>query len=216
MHSYAVHTDSVWALASNPSFSHVYSGGRDLSVSPVLLPTTSIRPLVCGVWTPLSCWSFDALFCLYSQLYLTDLATRESILLCTKEHPILRLASHDDGIWVATTDSSVHKWPVEGHNPQKVFQRGGSFVAGNLSFTRARASLEGSTPVSWCLFLSVLSFYFHFYTLFFWIGHFCTLISLVENIPWQQKLIRVTTPVELEICLRIAWCMESYQVFLGS
>lgn len=129
VHSYAVHTDSVWALASNPSFSHVYSGGRDLSVSPVLLPTTSIRPLVCGVWTPLSCWSFDALFCLYSQLYLTDLATRESILLCTKEHPILRLASHDDGIWVATTDSSVHKWPVEGHNPQKVFQRGGSFVS---------------------------------------------------------------------------------------
>lgn len=35
MHSYAVHTDSVWALASTPSFSHVYSGGRDLSVSTI-------------------------------------------------------------------------------------------------------------------------------------------------------------------------------------
>ncbi|GFY90632.1 transducin/WD40 repeat-like superfamily protein [Actinidia rufa] len=80
-------------------------------------------------------------------LYLTDLATRESILLCTKENPILQLALHDDGIWVATTDSAVHKWPVEGHNPQKVFQRGGSFLAGNLSFSRARASLEGSTLV---------------------------------------------------------------------
>ena len=34
VHSYAVHTDSVWALASTPTFSHVYSGGRDLSVSP--------------------------------------------------------------------------------------------------------------------------------------------------------------------------------------
>lgn len=33
IHSYAVHTDSVWALAATPSFSHVYSGGRDLSVS---------------------------------------------------------------------------------------------------------------------------------------------------------------------------------------
>lgn len=32
IHSYAVHTDSVWALASTPSFSHVYSGGRDFSV----------------------------------------------------------------------------------------------------------------------------------------------------------------------------------------
>nr|XP_043633416.1 WD repeat-containing protein 48 [Erigeron canadensis] len=80
-------------------------------------------------------------------LYLTDLATRESILLCTKEHPIQQLAMHDDGIWVATTDSSVHRWPAEGQNPQKVFQRGGSFLAGNLSFSRARASLEGSTPV---------------------------------------------------------------------
>ncbi|KAK9293069.1 hypothetical protein L1049_021053 [Liquidambar formosana] len=80
-------------------------------------------------------------------LYLTDLATRESILLCTKEHPILQLALHDDSIWVASTDSSVDRWPAEGHSPQKVFQRGGSFLAGNLSFSRARASLEGSTPV---------------------------------------------------------------------
>ncbi|PPD98546.1 hypothetical protein GOBAR_DD04455 [Gossypium barbadense] len=110
VHSYAVHTDSVWALASTPTFSHVYSGGRDLS------------------------------------LYLTDLTTRESLLLCTKEHPILQLALHGDSIWVATTDSSVHRWPAEGKNPQKVFQRGGSFLAGNLSFSRARVSLEGSTP----------------------------------------------------------------------
>ncbi|KAI3745774.1 hypothetical protein L6452_08181 [Arctium lappa] len=80
-------------------------------------------------------------------LYLTDLSTRESVLLCTKEHPIQQLALHDDGIWVATTDSSVHRWPSEGLNPDKVFQRGGSFLAGNLSFSRARASLEGSTPV---------------------------------------------------------------------
>ncbi|MBA0710068.1 hypothetical protein Golax_025067, partial [Gossypium laxum] len=85
VHSYAVHTDSVWALASTPTFGHVYSGGRDLS-----------------------------------------------------------LALDDDSIWVATTDSSVHRWPAEGQNPQKVFQRGGSFLAGNLSFSRARVSLEGT------------------------------------------------------------------------
>lgn len=80
-------------------------------------------------------------------LYLTDLATRESILLCTKEHPILQLALDDDSVWVASTDSSIDRWPAEGCNPQKVFQKGGSFLAGNLSFSRARASLEGSTPV---------------------------------------------------------------------
>ncbi|CAA6670540.1 unnamed protein product [Spirodela intermedia] len=79
-------------------------------------------------------------------LYLTDLATRESLLLCMEEHPILQLALQDDSIWVATTDSSVHRWPAEGLNPQKVFERGNSFLAGNLSFTRARACMEGSTP----------------------------------------------------------------------
>ncbi|KAF8401536.1 hypothetical protein HHK36_012478 [Tetracentron sinense] len=80
-------------------------------------------------------------------LYLTDLATRETVLLFTKEHPILQLVLHDDSIWVATTDSSVHRWSAEGRNPQEVFQRGGSFFAGNLSFSRARACLEGSNPV---------------------------------------------------------------------
>lgn len=95
-----------------------------------------------------------AKFNLHLQLYLTDLATRESVLLCTKEHPISQLALHDDGIWVATTDSSVHMWPAEVRNPQKVFQRGGSFLAGNLSFSRARVSLEGSTPVSFNPFIS--------------------------------------------------------------
>lgn len=79
-------------------------------------------------------------------LYLTDLSTRESILLSTNEQPILKLALQDDGIWVATTDSSVHRWPAEGCHPHKVFQRGVSFLAGNLSFSRARAVLEGSTP----------------------------------------------------------------------
>ncbi|KAI5398432.1 hypothetical protein KIW84_063993 [Lathyrus oleraceus] len=56
------------------------------------------------------------------------------------------MALHDDSIWVASTDSSVHRWPAEVCNPQKIFQRGNSFLAGNLSFSRARVSLEGSTP----------------------------------------------------------------------
>uniref|UniRef100_A0A0D6R292 Uncharacterized protein n=1 Tax=Araucaria cunninghamii TaxID=56994 RepID=A0A0D6R292_ARACU len=79
-------------------------------------------------------------------LYLTDLTTRESLLLCMEKHPLLRLMLQDEWIWVATTDSTIHKWPAEGRNPQKMFQRGGSFLAGNLSFTRARACLEGSAP----------------------------------------------------------------------
>lgn len=80
-------------------------------------------------------------------LYLTDLTTRESLLLCMEKHPLLRLTLQDDSIWVATTDSSLHRWPAEGKNPPKMFQKGGSFLAGNLSFTRARACLEGSALV---------------------------------------------------------------------
>jgi len=49
---------------------------------------------------------------------------------------------------VAITDSSIYGWPDEGCIPQKVFQKGGSFLAGNLPFSRARASLEGSAPLS--------------------------------------------------------------------
>jgi WD repeat-containing protein 48 len=82
------------------------------------------------------------------QLYLTDLTTRESLLLCMEKHPLLRLTLQDDSIWVATTDSSLHRWPAEGQNPPKMFQKGVSFLAGNLSFTRARACLEGSALVS--------------------------------------------------------------------
>lgn len=89
----------------------------------------------------------------FVQLYLTDLHTRESVLLHTGEQPILQLALHDDSIWVASTDSSVHRWPAEVCNPQKIFQKGNSFIAGNLSYSRARVSLEGSTPV--CLYLYV-------------------------------------------------------------
>ena len=29
LHTLALHTDSVWTLASDPSFSHLLSGGRD-------------------------------------------------------------------------------------------------------------------------------------------------------------------------------------------
>jgi hypothetical protein len=41
--------------------------------------------------------------------YLADLQTRASSSLCTGEHPILQLALLNDSIWVASTDSSVHR-----------------------------------------------------------------------------------------------------------
>ncbi|KAG6519057.1 hypothetical protein ZIOFF_022546 [Zingiber officinale] len=112
VHSYVVHKDSVFALASTPEFTHVYSGGRDQS------------------------------------LYLTDLSTRESILLYKKEDPILRMALCDDSIWVATTDSSVDRLPAEGNNLQRMLKNGASFIARSLSFTRkAKNSTDTSGSV---------------------------------------------------------------------
>ncbi|XP_076935189.1 uncharacterized protein LOC143601760 [Bidens hawaiensis] len=147
------HTDNIRALLIDSSGRYCLSGSSDSMIRLWDLGQQrcvhSYAVHTDSVWALASTPTFSHV---YSggrdlSLYLTDLATRESILLWTKEHPIQQLAIHDDGIWVATTDSSVHRWPAEGRDPQKVFQRGGFFLAGYLSFSRARASMEGSTPV---------------------------------------------------------------------
>ncbi|KAG4396659.1 hypothetical protein GLYMA_19G241800v4 [Glycine max] len=147
------HTDNIRALLLDSSGRYCLSGSSDS-----MIRLWDIGQQRCvhsyavhtdSVWALASTPTFSHV---YSggrdfSLYLTDLQTRESSLLCTGEHPILQLALHDDSIWVASTDSSVHRWPAEGCDPQKIFQRGNSFLAGNLSFSRARVSPEGSTPV---------------------------------------------------------------------
>ncbi|XP_042014970.1 WD repeat-containing protein 48-like isoform X2 [Salvia splendens] len=147
------HTDNIRALLLDSTGRYCLSGSSDSMIRLWDLAQQrcihSYAVHTDSVWALAATPSFSHV---YSggrdlSLYLTDLATRESILLCSKEHPILKLELHGDGIWVSTTDSSVHRWPAEAHNPLKVFQRGGSFLAGNLSFSRARVSLEGSTPV---------------------------------------------------------------------
>ncbi|XP_057806683.1 uncharacterized protein LOC131021493 isoform X2 [Salvia miltiorrhiza] len=147
------HTDNIRALLLDSTGRYCLSGSSDSMIRLWDLAQQrcihSYAVHTDSVWALAATPSFSHV---YSggrdlSLYLTDLATRESVLLCSKEHPILQLELHGDGIWVSTTDSSVHRWPAEAHNPLKVFQRGGSFLAGNLSFSRARVSLEGSTPV---------------------------------------------------------------------
>uniref|UniRef100_A0A7C9DCE0 [Myosin heavy-chain] kinase n=2 Tax=Opuntia streptacantha TaxID=393608 RepID=A0A7C9DCE0_OPUST len=147
------HTDNVRALLLDSTGRYCLSGSSDSMIRLWDLGQQrcvhSYAVHTDSVWALASTSTFSHVYSggRDQSLYLTDLSTRESILLCTEEYPILQLALHDDSIWVATTDSSVHRWPAEGHSPQKVFQKGGSFLAGNLSFSRARASLEGSTPV---------------------------------------------------------------------
>ncbi|PQQ11438.1 WD repeat-containing protein 48 [Prunus yedoensis var. nudiflora] len=147
------HTDNIRALLLDSTGRYCLSGSSDSMIRLWDLGQQrcvhSYAVHTDSVWALASTPTFSHV---YSggrdlSLYLTDLATRESLLLCTGEHPILQLALHDDSNWAATTDSSVHRWPAEGRNPQKIIQRGGAFLAGNLSFSRARVSLEGSTLV---------------------------------------------------------------------
>jgi len=147
------HTDNIRALLVDSTGRYCLSGSSDSMIRLWDLGQQrcvhSYAVHTDSVWALASTPAFGHVYSggRDQSVYLTDLSTRESLLLCTNDYPVLQLSMQDDTIWVATTDSSVYGWPAEGRTPQKVFEKGASFLAGNLSFSRARASLEGSAPV---------------------------------------------------------------------
>ncbi|MED6222092.1 hypothetical protein PIB30_061121 [Stylosanthes scabra] len=141
------HKESVYALAMNEGGTLLVSGGTEKVVRVWDSRSGSKALKLKGHTDNIRALLLDSSgrYCLSgssdSMIRLWDIGQQRW------EHPILQVALHDNNIWIASTDSSVHRWPAEGRNPQNILQRGNSFLAGNLSFSRARVSLEGSTPV---------------------------------------------------------------------
>eukprot|EP00898_Chlorokybus_atmophyticus_P001692 jgi/Chlat1/2523/Chrsp175S02431 len=89
-------------------------------------------------------------------VYCTNLATRESMLLFAESAPVLRVAPDThNGLWVSSTDSSLRKWFAvpktdEGDHPRMRLPSrtaATAFVAGSSPFARVRASKEEPTPM---------------------------------------------------------------------
>eukprot|EP00897_Mesotaenium_endlicherianum_P003029 jgi/Mesen1/2754/ME000017S02121 len=81
-------------------------------------------------------------------VYMTDLHTRDSVLLVAERSPVTRLAlamqqqQQQPSLWVATTASKVRRWPATTAECPRQLVRGSSLVAGALGLQRARASLS--------------------------------------------------------------------------
>ncbi|KAK9814325.1 hypothetical protein WJX72_004061 [[Myrmecia] bisecta] len=115
------HTDNVRALLVNAEGTLCLSGSSDHTIKlwdlgqQRCLQTFAVH--TDSVWTMLASPDFGVVYsggrdrCVYR----TQLANRTSELICCESGPVLDMAMADveAGMWVATTSSTVRRWPVE-------------------------------------------------------------------------------------------------------
>ena len=95
--TYSCHSEGVWALQTNDSFTQVVLNVKQGLNSDSILPPKVVSS------------GRDA------AVYLTDLrATDKHTLVCRETSPVLRMVMTPDqaGLWVATSESSIKHWPL--------------------------------------------------------------------------------------------------------
>ncbi|KAK2705712.1 WD repeat-containing protein 48-like [Artemia franciscana] len=114
------HTDNVRCLLVNKEGTHCLSGSSDGTVRLWSIGQqryiTTLRPHDEGVWTIQANDSFNLVFSAGRDkaVWLSDLNAETSALLCVEQNPVLKLCYlQDDGqLWISTSNSEIHRWPV--------------------------------------------------------------------------------------------------------
>ncbi|XP_073993601.1 WD repeat-containing protein 48 [Rhodnius prolixus] len=114
------HSDNVKALVVNRDGTQCLSGSSDGTIKMWSLGQQqciqTIRIHNEGVWALIASDNFTQVISggRDKKVYLTDLCTKRSVLLCEEVAPVLKMATTPDftGLWVATSNSSINYWTI--------------------------------------------------------------------------------------------------------
>uniref|UniRef100_A0A224XL35 WD repeat-containing protein 48 homolog n=1 Tax=Panstrongylus lignarius TaxID=156445 RepID=A0A224XL35_9HEMI len=114
------HSDNVKALVVNRDGTQCLSGSSDGTIKMWSLGQQqciqTIRIHNEGVWALIASDNFTQVISggRDKKVYLTDLRTKRSVLLCEEVAPVLKMATTPDftGLWVATSNSSINYWSI--------------------------------------------------------------------------------------------------------
>ncbi|EDV27114.1 uncharacterized protein TRIADDRAFT_22317 [Trichoplax adhaerens] len=114
------HTDNVKTVMLSADGTKCLSGSSDGSVKLWSLGQqrciTTFKNHEAGVWALCVDENFTSFYsggndC---KVFYTDMRQSQGALFCTEKHPVLKMIIQDEpkSLWVATTSSDVHRWPI--------------------------------------------------------------------------------------------------------